>query len=44
VVIIGVSTRLEIWAKERWLDYCTRAEETYEELAEKMGEGVATGG
>lgn len=39
VVIIGVSTRIEIWAKEQWLDYCTRADETYEGLAEKMGEG-----
>ncbi len=39
IVIIGVSARIEIWAKERWLDYCAKAEETYEELAEKMGEG-----
>lgn len=39
VVVIGVSGRIEIWAKERWMEYCARAEESYEELAEKMGEG-----
>jgi MraZ protein len=39
--VIGVSTRIEIWAGERWDEYCTGAEETYEELAEKMGEGGA---
>ncbi len=39
VVIIGVSSRIEIWAKERWLEYCSHAEESYEKLAEKMGEG-----
>ncbi|NPV29690.1 MAG: division/cell wall cluster transcriptional repressor MraZ [Firmicutes bacterium] len=43
VVIIGVSTRIEIWAKESWLEYCTKAEEAYEELAEKMGEGGMIG-
>lgn len=41
VVIIGVSGRIEIWAKERWVTYCSQAEESYEELAEKMGEGGA---
>lgn len=39
VAVIGVSTRIEIWAGERWDEYCSGAEETYEELAEKMGEG-----
>lgn len=43
VVIIGVSSRIEIWAKERWLEYCSRAEESYEKLAEKMGEGGVFG-
>lgn len=39
VVIIGVSSRIEIWAKELWLEYFEKAEKTYEEIAEKMGEG-----
>ena len=41
VTIIGVSSRIEIWAADRWDEYCTGAEETYEELAEKMNEGGA---
>lgn len=44
VAIIGVSSRIEIWAADRWSEYCAGAEETYEELAEKMGEGGAFGG
>jgi len=34
--ILGVSTRIEIWAKEVWEDYSTKAEESYEVLAEKI--------
>jgi MraZ protein len=44
VAIIGVSSRIEIWAADHWDEYCTGAEETYEELAEKMNEGGALGG
>jgi MraZ protein len=36
VVIIGVSTRVEIWAEEIWTEYSRAAEETYEEIAENM--------
>jgi MraZ protein len=36
VVIIGVSTRVEIWAEEVWTEYSREAETTYEEIAEKM--------
>lgn len=43
VAIIGVSSRIEIWAADRWAVYCSGAEETYEELAEKMGEGGVFG-
>lgn len=39
VAIIGVSSRIEIWAADHWDEYCAGAEETYEELAEQMGEG-----
>lgn len=36
VVIIGVGTRLEIWAKENWEGYSSKTAQSYEELAEKM--------
>lgn len=35
-VIIGVSTRLEIWDKETWENYNVETQGEYEELAEKM--------
>ncbi|MCR4441105.1 MAG: division/cell wall cluster transcriptional repressor MraZ [Peptococcaceae bacterium] len=38
VVIIGVGTRIEIWAKEVWDEYSKITEKSYEELAEKMME------
>lgn len=36
VVIIGVSTRIEIWAKEVWEEYSLQAAANYEAIAEKM--------
>jgi MraZ protein len=36
IVIVGVGTRIEIWSKEKWETYSQKAEESYEELAEKM--------
>lgn len=36
LVIIGVSTRVEIWSKEEWNKYTEQSEATYEELAEKI--------
>lgn len=36
VVIIGVSTRVEIWAKAEWEAYREKADQSYEELAEKV--------
>ena len=36
VYIIDVSSRLEIWSREAWEEYNNQAQETYEELAEKM--------
>jgi MraZ protein len=36
VVVIGVSSRVEIWAKNRWDDYSARAAASYEELAENI--------
>jgi MraZ protein len=34
--ILGVSTRIEIWAREVWEEYAKKAEESYESLAEKI--------
>lgn len=36
VVIIGVSSRVEIWSKELWEAYSQSAEASYGELAEKI--------
>jgi MraZ protein len=36
VVIVGVSNRVEIWAKDRWEEYCKKAEESFAETAEKL--------
>lgn len=36
VMIVGVSTRVEIWAKPKWEEYCQKAEESFEETAEKL--------
>lgn len=36
LVTIGVSTRIEIWAKEVWQDVNENAGDTFEELAEKL--------
>ncbi|MCK4261779.1 division/cell wall cluster transcriptional repressor MraZ [bacterium] len=38
VAIIGVSTRFEIWDKERWNKYREAEEKALEERAEKIGE------
>ena len=36
VVVIGVSTRVEIWSQENWEKYSQAAEQAYEEIAEKI--------
>jgi len=35
-VIIGVSTRLEIWCKEIWENYYASSEESFNEIAENI--------
>ncbi|MBU5467744.1 division/cell wall cluster transcriptional repressor MraZ [Virgibacillus sp. MSJ-26] len=35
-VIIGVSNRVEFWAKEAWEDYFTESEESFAEIAENL--------
>lgn len=36
VVLIGVSTRVEIWSRERWENYSLEAEKEYANIAEKI--------
>lgn len=36
VVVLGVSNRVEIWSAEEWAQYSSKAEATYEEIAEKI--------
>lgn len=37
-VIIGVSTRIEIWSKEKWNEYTEDENLSYENIAENMAE------
>lgn len=36
VMIIGVSNRIEIWARELWQEYYSTSKESFEEIAEKL--------
>lgn len=36
VLIIGVSNRIEIWAKDTWQQYYDSSKESFEEIAEKL--------
>jgi len=36
VVVIGVSTRVELWSKENWERYVAEAESSFESIAEKI--------
>ena len=36
VMIIGVSNRIEIWAKESWQDYYNNSKESFEDIAERL--------
>ena len=38
VVVIGVSSRVEIWSKDKWDEYNTRATLSYEEISEKLAD------
>jgi len=35
-VIIGVSSRVEIWSKEAWEEYTRQSEASFNEIAEKL--------
>lgn len=36
VVIVGVSTRMEIWAKEKWQQFYDSSRQSFEEVAERV--------
>jgi len=38
VVIVGVSNRIEIWAKDRWEEFYKNSRQSFEEIAEKLME------
>lgn len=35
-VIIGVSTRVEVWSKQRWQEYFDKADQSFEDIAETI--------
>ena len=36
VMIVGVSNRIEIWAKDNWNDFYVNSRQSFEEIAEKL--------
>lgn len=36
VMIVGVSNRMEIWAKDKWLEFYGNSQKSFEEIAEKL--------
>jgi MraZ protein len=36
VVIVGVSNRIEIWAKNKWEEFYGNSRQSFEEIAEKL--------
>ena len=36
VMIVGVSNRIEIWAKDKWQEFFTNSRQSFEEIAEKL--------
>jgi len=36
VIIVGVSNRIEIWAKNLWFDFYSNSRQSFEEIAEKL--------
>jgi MraZ protein len=39
VVIVGVSNRIEIWARNKWEEFYGNSRQSFEEIAEKLMEG-----
>ena len=36
VAVVGVSNRIEIWAKDKWLEFYGNSRQSFEEIAEKL--------
>ena len=36
VVVVGVSSRIEIWSKEKWGEFYGNSRQSFEEIAEKL--------
>ena len=36
IMMIGVSNRIEIWAREAWQEYYSSSKESFEDIAEKL--------
>ncbi|MBU0547472.1 MAG: division/cell wall cluster transcriptional repressor MraZ [Candidatus Omnitrophica bacterium] len=36
VIIVGVSNRIEIWARDKWRDFYSNSRQSFEEIAEKL--------
>ncbi|MFA5093055.1 MAG: division/cell wall cluster transcriptional repressor MraZ [Candidatus Omnitrophota bacterium] len=36
VMVVGVSNRIEIWAKDTWADFYANSRQSFEEIAEKL--------
>jgi MraZ protein len=40
VVVVGVSNRIEIWAKEKWQAFYGNSQSSFEEIAEKLMDNI----
>ncbi len=38
VIFIGVGNRIELWASERWQEYCENTKNNFEEILSSLGE------
>ena len=36
VIVVGVSNRIELWAKDSWHDFYSNSRQSFEEIAEKL--------
>lgn len=36
IVLIGVSNRIEIWSKEKWIEFYEASKQSFEDIAEKL--------
>ncbi|HPN73344.1 MAG TPA: division/cell wall cluster transcriptional repressor MraZ, partial [Candidatus Omnitrophota bacterium] len=36
IMVVGVSNRIEIWDKQKWMDFYKNSKENYEQIAENL--------